>query len=253
MNYFWDRPESLIVERIKIAQTVCLISARNPNNFNEIFSIQDAIAQEIVDTNLCIYRNKNEVLELSVAIYRDFVQVETVKEITEKITETLTERKSPDNLGLMKKIETSSRSNLYRHGSMDSINSESSVDNKVQEINGKYIMDLSSSVNVSKRLQKNEQFAAGYISEANSKKILESQNSSFKPILRTSPKNRSNPLIDLSEAIRKDMVFLPDSLVKTQNVKYVVNLKTGERLEFEEACKQGIFNKIFLNAFKRRV
>ncbi len=113
----------MIVERIKIAQTVCLVSARNPNNFSEIFSIQDAIALEIVDTNLRVYRNRNEVLELSEAIYRDFVQVETVKETTETITETLTERKSPDHLGLFKKIETSSRSNLYNRESVASLES----------------------------------------------------------------------------------------------------------------------------------
>ena len=69
---------------------------------------------------------------------------------------------------------------------------------------------------------------------------MESQDSSFKSILRSSPNNNSDPLIDLGEAIRKDLVFLPDSHVKTQSVKYVVDLKTGERLGFEEACKQGI-------------
>jgi Holliday junction resolvase len=62
-----------------------------------------------------------------------------------------------------------------------------------------------------------------------------------RPILRSGGKAANgNPIIDLNEAIRKDMVFLPDSLVETQQVKYVIDLKTGERVGFDEACKSGI-------------
>ncbi len=120
------------------------------------------------------------------------------------------------------------------------IESELPVENRIQNVNGKYIMDLSSSVS-SKRLQRNENFAAGYISEANSSKILDGQELGVRPILRSGGKAANgNPIIDLNEAIRKDMVFLPDSLVETQQVKYVIDLKTGERVGFDEACKSGI-------------
>ena len=56
------RPESLIVERVKIAQTVALVSARDPFS-NKIIDIVDAISCGVVDTNLRIYRflNKNQV------------------------------------------------------------------------------------------------------------------------------------------------------------------------------------------------
>ena len=56
------RPESLIVERLKIAQTVALVSARDPFT-NKIISIVDAISCGVVDTNFRIYRflSKNEV------------------------------------------------------------------------------------------------------------------------------------------------------------------------------------------------
>jgi hypothetical protein len=108
------RPEALIVERVKIAQTVQLLSARDPTNLNKLIDIKEAIETGIVDANLRIYRNENgsgnkaQVIDLSDAIERGLVQVKIVKETTEKITETLTEQKSTDQLGLIKKTETSS-------------------------------------------------------------------------------------------------------------------------------------------------
>lgn len=98
-------------------------------------TIKDAIAREIVDTNLRIYRNNNDILDLSVAINKDYVQVQTVKEITEKITETLTEKKTSASLGLYKKTETSSSSNLHHQGSVSSLRSEESFPT-LENING---------------------------------------------------------------------------------------------------------------------
>ncbi len=239
------RPESLIVERVKIAQTVALLSARDPYDLSRIISIRDAIARQIIDTNLKIYRSRDETMDLGDAISKDLIQAETVKEVTEKVTETLTEEKSLDNFGLVKKTETSSTSSLsQRH----SVTSEASVyseeaSESVQEIDGVYVMDLAKSVNVSRRIQKNsEEFAAGYVTEANSEKLLSSKSSNGRKTL--------SPIIDLNEAIRNDIVFLPDSHLKTQNVKYVLDLKTGERLSLDEACSRRIidvFNRVYID------
>lgn len=105
-------------------------------------------------------------------------------------------------------------------------------------------MELSSSMNVSKRIQRNSQdFTAGYISEQNSKKLLDQQQSENSNLNPNNLASQSlNPIIDLNEAIRKEIVFLPDSLVKTQSVKYVIDLNTNERLDFDSACKKGYFN-----------
>ncbi len=237
------RPQSLIVERVKIAQTVALLSARDPHEFNRILPIREAISRQIIDTNLKIYRNNGETIDLGDAISKDLVQVETVKEVTEKITETLTEEKSSENLGLFKKIETSSTSSLNQRHSVASVASEESSEN-VQEINGVFVMDIAKSVNVSKHIQKNsEQFTAGYVTESNTEKILNDQQ-------RPGVAKTLNPIIDLNEAIKNDIVILPDSHLKTQNVKYVLDLKTGDRLTLDEACNKGIidvFSRVYID------
>lgn len=134
---------------------------------------------------------------------------------------------------------------MHHQGSISSLASEESLHN-VQNINGHYVMDLSSSMNVSKRMQRNSHvFAAGYISEQNSKKLLNQQNSEI--LNSNSDSNNKldsellSPIIDLNEAIRNEIVFLPDSLVETQSVKYVVDLYKNERLDFNTACKKGDF------------
>jgi hypothetical protein len=129
-----------------------------------------------------------------------------------------------------------------------------------------YMMDIAKSVNVSKRIKKkSEEFAAGFVTENNSKKLIEqsqfenhqqtSNNNEFgnnkklKSILKLGSKS-TNQIIDLNEAIRNDLVILPDSLFLTQKVKYVIDLKTGKRLDFDHACQCGIvdvFNRIYLD------
>jgi len=234
------RPESLIVERVKIAQTVALVSARDPFNAKKILDIVDAISNGIVDTNLRIYRylNKNEVVNLSEAIDKDLVQVKILKEIHEKITETLTEEKTNNNFGLIKKIETSSL-NTGDKDNEETCEQKNDDTSSVHEQNGLFTFDRTTQLNVSKRIKKSdEEFAAGFISDTNSKKL--------KSILKSS----SSPIIDLNEAIRNNLVILPESLILKQNVKYVIDLKSNLRLDYEVACDMGIIDvntKLYLD------
>jgi hypothetical protein len=73
------RPEALVVERVKVAETVVLEAARDPADEAHLIGIRDAIAAGIVDPNLRIYRNPttNEVLDLGDAIDSDLVKVES--------------------------------------------------------------------------------------------------------------------------------------------------------------------------------
>ena len=247
------RPESLIVERVKIVQRVLLKSARNPLDFDALLTINEAISKGVVDTNLRVYRTKDEIISLNEAIERDLLQVEVANEITEKITETLTEKKSADNLGLVKKVETSSTSNIDQvsiGSSASSFDSTATPTDSLQQINGTYMMDLPKSTNTSKRIRKkSEEFAAGFITDYNSQKILEQSNAKVRSILKSGSKSL-NPVIDLNEAIKEDMVILHDSPNLMQNVKYVIDLKTGKRLDFDTACKRGIidvFNRLYVD------
>lgn len=71
------RPEALIVERVKVAETVSLEAARDPDNEARLIGIRDAISAGIVDPNLKIYRNPttNAVVDLGDAIDQDLVKV----------------------------------------------------------------------------------------------------------------------------------------------------------------------------------
>ena len=73
------RPEALVVERVKVAETVVLEAARDPADEAHLIGIRDTIAAGIVDPNLRIYRNPttNEVLDLGDAIDSDLVKVES--------------------------------------------------------------------------------------------------------------------------------------------------------------------------------
>ena len=233
------RPEALIVERVKIAETVSLISARDPANQNKLIHIVDAIKKGIVDTNLRIYRNPNtnEVIDLAEAIDNDLVQVKIVRETTEKITETLTEQKNPENLGIIKKIDRTSSSTNTEVDFDD----EESDRSKIKQINGLYVYDRTKSFNVNKRLKKYEDdVAAGFISDSDSQKIINQSSKHLKSILKS--ESHINPIIDMNEAIQKNIVILPDSLNLTQNVEYVVDLKNGTKFDFDTACDMGIID-----------
>jgi hypothetical protein len=246
------QPESLIIERVKVAETVSLISARDPENKNRILNIYDAIRAEIVDTNLKIYRNPvtNEIKSISDAIDEDLIQVKVVREITEKVTETLTEQKTPENLGLIKKIASSSTSqraedefniNYEKYESQEDLDEQASSDS-LKRINGMYVFDRTKSLNVNKRLKVYEgEFAAGFITDSDSKKILNQSSKKLKSILKSDTK-LSSPIIDFNEAVRKNIIILPDSVALTQNVKYVVDLKTGNSVSFDVACQSGIID-----------
>ena len=241
------RPEALVVERIKIAETVSLISARDPTNKKQLINIVDAIKSGIVDTSLRIYRNivTNEVTDLADAIENDLIQVKILRETTEKITETLTEQKSPENFGILKKID---RSSVSTKSEVDLVNQDSDK-SKIKEINGMFVYDRTKSLNVNKRLKKyDDDVAAGFITDSDSKKIINQSNKVLKSILKSN--SPINPLIDMNEAIKNNVVILPDSLNFTQNVEYVIDLKTGNKYNFAKACDIGIIdvrNKKFLD------
>ena len=153
------RPEALVVERIKIAETVSLLSARDPANRHRLIDIVDAIKAGVVDTNLRIYRNTvtNEVTELAEAIESGLIQVQVLRETTEKITETLTEQKMPDHMGIIKKIDRSSTTSTNANSDQQNVDLEMRNDEdhaKIQRINGVYVYDRTKSLNVSKRLKK---------------------------------------------------------------------------------------------------
>jgi hypothetical protein len=234
------RPEALIVERIKIAETVSLLAARDPDIDYKFINITDAIKKGIVDTNLKIYRNvaSNEVVDLSNAIEKDLIKVEIVRETTEKITETLTEQKTADNFGIIKKIEQQTSTTDDSFDMAAEANQDST---KIKEINGLYVFDRTKSFNVNKQLRKyDDDIAAGFITDSNSEKIIAQSSTNLKSILKT--KSPVSPIIDLNEAIQKNVVILPDSLYLTQNVQYVLDLSTGDRVDFDTACDMGIID-----------
>lgn len=226
------RPEALIVERIKVAQTVSLSSARDPRNKKTLLSIDEAVRAGIVDPNLRIYRNTatNQVLDLSDAIDADLIQVKVVRETTEKVTETLTEQKTPENLGLIKKIETSSSNTSFSK----ELQNEDSLPfaDGLKQINGYYLMDRTKSMSINKMMKKyDDDIAAGFITDSNSNKIL-----------RPEQTKSLNPVIDFNDAVAKNLVILPDSLCLTQNVQYVLDLNTGNKFDFEAACEIGLID-----------
>ena len=242
------RPESLIVERVTIGETVALVSAKDPLDLSKKIDIVHAVSRSIIDLDAKTYRNlaTNEVLTLNEAIDKDLVQVKIVKEFTEKITETLTEQKSSQNLGLIKRVESESTSSLNKEydssppGSPSSIRSSSSIN----ELNGTFTFERTKSINISKRIKKNdEEFAAGLISESNSKIIINQSNTELNPILRYGAKT-SNPVIDLNEAIKKNLIILPDSTVQLKNIKHAIDLNSGVLLDFETACDIGIIDSL---------
>jgi hypothetical protein len=139
------KPEALIIEKVKLTQSVYLLSARDPINKQTLVPIRDAIDRGIVDIKLKVYRDflTNKEFSFSDAIDKGLIKVKIARETTEKIIETLTEQKiindsHPNNnnnfnssnssssineLGLIKRIETSSKNNLNDDNDDDDIKS----------------------------------------------------------------------------------------------------------------------------------
>lgn len=106
-----------------------------------------------------------------------------IRETTEKITETLTEQKTTDNLGLIKKIETrnfvSESSNGERADSTPDPQTEdiSSLDGDAGGVkqlgDDLFVFDRTKSYNISKRMKKyDDEVAAGFITDVDSKRII---------------------------------------------------------------------------------
>jgi hypothetical protein len=112
--------------------------------------------------------------------------VRILRETTEKITETLTEQKTTDNLGLIKKTETR---NFVTDNGEDPTSDQStttvvgaeeysSVSDVVKQIGDDlYLFDRTKSYNISKRMKKyDDEVAAGFISDIDSKRIINQSN-----------------------------------------------------------------------------
>lgn len=276
------RPEALIVERVKVAETVSLHSARDPENGDRLINIKEAIARGIVDPNMRIYRNttNNTVVDLGDAIDLDLVQVKILRETTEKITETLTEQKTnSDNLCLIKKIETrnivseneapppvpvvvekSTNHDVDRFIDDESVSkfdenaTPNEHDGSLQQLNDDmFLFDRTVSYNVSKRMRKyNDEVAAGFMSDQDSKKfITQSQSARVPPQTADSQTAAANgglnsrilvPIVDFNDAVNKNLVILPDSMCLTQNVEYVLDLNTGNKFDYDAACEIGLID-----------
>lgn len=86
---------ALIIEKVKLTQSVYLLSARDPSNKNKIVPIRDAIDQGIVDVKARVYIDaKGNQIGLDDAIDAGLVKVKIARETTEKIKETLTEQRA---------------------------------------------------------------------------------------------------------------------------------------------------------------
>ena len=214
-----QRSEALIVERIKVSQLVSLVSARDPENKDRLVPINQAIYLGIIDTKAKEYVDsaQDKRIELGDAFDADLIQGNVVNEVTEKVTETLTEQKSPENIGLLKKIET----HTYGMGDNDSM--------ELIRVNGVFVFDRTKSVSINKMVKRNDdELMAGYISDINSCRILDS--------------NSTSPIIDFNDALEKNLVIMPDSIIFEQNVLYVVDVNTGNKLDFEAACEIGLID-----------
>lgn len=225
-----QRPEALIVERIKVSQLVSLVSARDPENKERLVPISQAIYLGIIDNKSKVYVDSTEGKEIDLgdAFDSDLIQGNIVGEITEKVTETLTEQKSPDNpesIGLLKKIET----HTYGMGDQEPM--------ELTRINGVFVFDRTKSMSINKMIKKyDDEITAGFISDLDSCRILDSKS--------------KNTVIDFNDALEKNLVIMPDSLIFEQNVKYVLDLNTGNKFDFEAACEIGLIdvkNRTFFN------
>ncbi len=146
---------------------------------------------------------------------------------------------------MIKKIETSSSQNLNtgENKSNSGVAHQQEDTRSVHETpEGLFTFNRTKSVNVSKRIKKSdEEFAAGFISESDSKKIINQTSKRLKSVLKSGAHSLS-PVIDLNEAIRNNIVILPDSLILKQNVKYVIDLKSNLHLDYEVACDLNIID-----------
>lgn len=143
-------------------------------------------------------------------------------------------------MGLVKRIETSSQTDLDNDDDDDSQTSSSERSNVVKEVNGLLVFDRVKAVSVNKRLKKyqnendlDDKPVAGYISENDTKKLSSSSTAS-------GGRNEFN----FQEALSQNMIILPDSISTSlgHNVKYVLDLANDRKVTLDEACQLGIVN-----------
>jgi hypothetical protein len=103
----------------------------------------------------------------------------------------------------------------------------------LREVNGVLIFDRTKSLSINKRMKRYSAVdgeptpvVAGYINESD---LVDA-------VVADKP-------FDFNEAVRKNLVILPDSVANlTQNVRQVLDLATGERVDFELACRTGLID-----------
>jgi hypothetical protein len=270
------RPELLVIDRVKTAETVRLISATDPNEPGiQKYNIETAIKKGIVDTAMRIYRNPitNEVMSLKKAIQLGHVQVKTVRETKEKIKETLLESSSKRNdavpIGIYKRTEKI-KENL-NHNQSDSEEddrneSPSSSLSSLQLINGDYYFDIQRTENITKHKEntqtngKDDQEDSIPIAIAHLKRpeklIKKDENYSFKwDLNKLRPDPIYNSMFDFKRALKMNLIILPDSPKLITEVKYVIDLENNEKIDFDEACHRGIVdtkNRLFLNTLNNQ-
>ncbi|RNA44606.1 microtubule-actin cross-linking factor 1-like isoform X4 [Brachionus plicatilis] len=214
-----QRPEALVVERIKVSQQVSLVSARDPQNRERLVPISQAIYLGIVDNKAKVYVDsvQGKDIDLGDAFDSDLIQGHIVGEITEKVTETLTEQKNPDTIGLLKKTET----HTYGMGDEEPM--------ELTRVNGVFVFDRTKSVSINKMIKKfDDEVMAGFVSDPASCRILEHASTSH--------------VIDFGDALAKNLIIMPDSLTFEQHVLYALDLSTGNKFDFEAACQIGLID-----------
>jgi hypothetical protein len=101
-------------------------------------------------------------------------------------------------------------------------------------VNGVLVFDRTKSLSINKRMKRyhdrsateEQPPVAGYISELDSRAFA-----------------ATDTPFDFNEAVRRDLVILPDSVANlTQNVQSVLDLATNRRVDFELACRTGLID-----------
>lgn len=232
-------PTRLIIEKKRVVETYSLIDVIDPQNYDRVLPVDEAIKSEIVDLKLGIYNNKNIEMELIDAIEKNFVHANQIRSISEYIRSTyveqfelLNEENLPETLVTVEdetqasNLDDSGIQVLHNNDPLEYLYEQT----KFTEFNQTEI----------KQKYKNDVFTIGLLIDSDLNKNI---NNIFTHETSYSYVIERNKLKFFTNAIEQGLVFLPTDNHEILNyLLFTIDKSSGNFYDYDEAIREGIID-----------
>jgi hypothetical protein len=235
-------PTRLIAEKKRVVETYSLIDVIDPQNYEQVLTVDEAIDNGIIDLKLGIYKNekKNTEMELIDAIEKNFVHANLIRSISEFLRSTyvesfelLDEEVIPETLVT---VEDENQVALLDDSGIQVLNPNDPLEHfyeqtKFTEFNQTEI----------KQKYKNDVFTIGLLIDSDLNKTLSdifSHETTYSYVIER------NKLKFFTNAIEQGLVILPnDNHDILNNLIFAIDKLSGNFYDYNEAIEEGLIDE----------